>query len=167
MSLRKVRPLPSQAELLESFEYNPILGTLTWKTCYGGRVSPGRVAGCQKIAGHYTGFKGHKYKTSRLIWKMLYNEEHPIIDHKDLDNSNNALTNLRPATHSQNGANRKVRPDNALGVKGVYKNGIYFVAQIRFKGKKQITRKFRTLEPAKKFYQENYKKLHGDYGRPE
>jgi len=41
------------------------------------------------------------------------------IDHIDLDRANNKWENLREATHSENSANRRVRSDNILGLKGV------------------------------------------------
>lgn len=44
-----------------------------------------------------------------------------VVDHKDTDGLNNQATNLRHATCSQNGYNRKKDCDNSTGYKGVVK----------------------------------------------
>src|SRR5262249_8915068 len=61
-----------------------------------------------------------EYPAHHLAW--LYKKGNwcsQMIDHRDLDPSNNRWTNLRRATRSQNNANRCVPPNNACGLKGV------------------------------------------------
>jgi len=43
-----------------------------------------------------------------------------IVDHYNLDGSDNRWINLREASHSQNGANRMAQRNNTSGIKGVY-----------------------------------------------
>ena len=42
-----------------------------------------------------------------------------LIDHKDMNRLNNQRLNLRPATHSQNKANRNAQVNSKSGIKGV------------------------------------------------
>lgn len=44
----------------------------------------------------------------------------PLVDHVNGNGLDNRRANLRPATSSQNQANRKLRRDSASGFKGVY-----------------------------------------------
>lgn len=156
-------PLPSQEELLEALSYESSTGIVRWKSSHG-RQSCGSVAGNQKRAGHYIGFKGKRYKTARIIIKMVYNQEPPEVDHVDLDNSNNALDNLRPANRSQNSQNQSVRSHNKLGVKGVYlRNGKYVMQIIANKKRKVMI--FDTLDEARNAYNKESKRMHGTYGR--
>lgn len=75
------------------------------------------------------------------IWGTEYLHQfltgHPMTDHKDSDGLNNQRANLRAATHSQNGANRRVGVSNTSGFKGVYSRGKgRWQAQIRQQGKR-------------------------------
>lgn len=60
---------------------------------------------------------GRRILAHRAAWAYVYGELPDQIDHRDLDTSNNRLTNLRPATTSLNAANRRGR--NRFGIKGV------------------------------------------------
>jgi ABC-type uncharacterized transport system ATPase subunit len=134
-----------------------------WKTA-SGRQAAGSVAGNLKLAGHYIGVGSKRYKTSRIIFKMVYDQEPPEVDHIDLDNSNNALKNLRAATQRQNALNKRVRKDNVLGVKGVHRVGKAFIMQIVVDGVK-IRERFVTVEDAKAAYAAASAKFHGEFGR--
>lgn len=57
----------------------------------------------------------------RAVWEY-YNGPIPdgsTVDHADRDSLNNCLSNLRLATDSQQGQNRRLRSDNTSGYRGV------------------------------------------------
>jgi len=59
-------------------------------------------------------------KMHRLVLGILDNPEiRP--DHKNRNRQDNRKENLRPATFSQNAANRSLQPNNTTGIVGVYK----------------------------------------------
>ena len=65
-------------------------------------------------SGKYEGQYLHRIIAERMGLDLL-NE----TDHRDCNPLNNQRFNLRPATHSQNLMNRKIRSDNTSGFKGV------------------------------------------------
>jgi hypothetical protein len=69
---------------------------------------------CRKIKINTRSMQEH-----RIIYAALIGPIPNEIDHKDGVGCNNSLSNLRPATPSQNSCNRKRRADNSLGVSGV------------------------------------------------
>ncbi len=76
------------------------------------------------------------YKGARLAWLYMegYFPEH-VVDHKDLDFSNDKWDNLRHATHSCNHQNTTVSSKNTTGYKGVSKYGSRFRASVRLNQK--------------------------------
>jgi hypothetical protein len=63
---------------------------------------------------------GRIYRTARLIWQIVTGEIPSVeVDHWNLDHSDDRWDNLRLATHSQNGANKKRGKNNTSGFKGV------------------------------------------------
>ena len=63
---------------------------------------------------------GRTYKAHRVIWLWMTGEwPKKDIDHVDLNRSNNCWKNLRVATKSQGGANRRRPANNTSGLKGV------------------------------------------------
>jgi hypothetical protein len=65
--------------------------------------------------------KDYKIAVARIVY-ILHNSNIPmglLIDHKDGNQSNNFIDNLRPATVSQNAQNQKLSIDNSSGIKGV------------------------------------------------
>lgn len=99
-------------------------GALTWMVSRG-PVKVGDIAGCV-----------HKTRADRPYWQIKIDQRlypsHCIIwlwmtgswpnheiDHKDVDGTNNAWSNLRLATPRQNKANTKIRKNNTSGYRGV------------------------------------------------
>lgn len=60
----------------------------------------------------------------------------PLVDHRNGDGLDNRRANLRPATKSQNSANRPIGRNNSSGFKGVDRNKGQWRAQIRVSGTK-------------------------------
>lgn len=82
-----------------------------------------------------------------LAWYYVYGEV-TKVDHKDRNKINNAINNLRKATHQQNMANQDIRYNNELGVKGVQKRGNRYRAQITVNYKVIHLGTYNTLEEA-------------------
>lgn len=96
---------------------------------------------------------------------MVNDEEPPEVDHRDLDNSNNVLSNLRAATSSQNSMNRRTRSDNTTGAKGVYRRNGEWGAKIIVAGRHHFLGQYKTLEEARDAYNAGSVKYHGEFGR--
>ena len=102
--------------LCDSLDYNPDTGELIWAISPNNRAPKGASAGTTRPDG-YTSlcWKGKRYLLHRVAWKIHHGEEPgPLIDHIDGNPRNNAIRNLRNATRSINGMNRKA--------KGVYRH---------------------------------------------
>lgn len=117
------------------YEVCPYTGTITNKQT--GRPLAGQLN--PEGYEHYTIF-GHKVSGHRLAWLDFYGVwPTTIIDHRDEDKSNNAIWNLREATHSQNHHNVSgLHKSNRSGHRGVglHKASGLWRARIRIDGKK-------------------------------
>jgi hypothetical protein len=117
---RKILPLPSQARLHELLDYDPLTGVFTWRMSRG-TVRANTRAGWQHSTGYwYVRVDGVDYKLHRLAWMWVHGHAPAeLIDHRDRNKSNNAIANLREATHAQNQQNKKTYANNFSGHKGV------------------------------------------------
>ena len=111
--------LPSQERLREVFDYKE--GRLVRKLSAGNQAA-GDVAGTSRGTDAYRVVCVDRIyaKEHRLIW-VYFNGEIPdgmIIDHIDMDKTNNKIENLRLVTYSQNA--RRMRTKKT--VRGVYYN---------------------------------------------
>ena len=121
----KTKPLPSQAELLEALDYNPETGVLTWRfrknrrNCWNSQFA-GKTAFTAMHQGYHFGqFNCGVYFAHRLIWKMVYNEDPPQLDHINGRRADNRISNLKVSNRIENSRNQKLRADNKSGVCGV------------------------------------------------
>lgn len=111
---------------------------------------------------------GFGYYAQRLIWKMVTGKEPPaLIDHVDLDCANNRWGNLRAATNSENGYNRKLNVDNKSGIKGVCWEPTHnaWKAYITVNKKQYRLGRFKNLQEAGQAVADARQRLHGEFAR--
>src|SRR5690348_14306740 len=115
------------SELRAMLNYDPETGLFTWRHTGKGRKatvgsnSHGYVSIRLTVRGKKKGYLAH-----RLAWFYTYGEwPKNLIDHIDMNPANNAISNLREATHSTNKANRRAPANNSTGFKGVSFNKAY------------------------------------------
>jgi hypothetical protein len=120
----------------------------------------------------YTSVNGRKFLVHRIIWAMV-NGEHPNghIDHANGNSADNRIENLRLATKSQNGANKK-KYGGSSRYKGVcwHKKAGKWAAYIgSSKSEKLKKRKhlglFVTEEDAHAAYMVAAKEFYGEFAR--
>jgi hypothetical protein len=146
----KARDLPAQDELLELLSYDPETGLLRWRyrptgTPQWNAKHTGKIAGnISKSNGRIVLNIGKRlYLAHRIIWKMVYGEDAPELDHEDTDGTNNRLNNLRPATHHQNMHNQSRHAGKVLpkGVTARQRSG-RFRADIYLDGRQKFLGEF-------------------------
>lgn len=147
-------------------DYDPTTGALTWKTnadCFA-RVA-GKPAGRLRQGGYRAvKINGREYAAHRLAWVHATGAWPPAqIDHIDRDPSNNALSNLRPATQAENLANTPARANNTSGFKGVSPRRGKWLAQIRRHGKIVYLGSFDTPQEAGAAYLRAAREMHGEF----
>ncbi len=158
----------TQDRLRELLHYDPDTGIFTWVATRG-PVNAGDVAGTIDSYGYVAiGIDGRKYHAHRLAFLYMTGSVPPVMaDHIDMDTTNNAWTNLRPATRSQNGANRHVYANSQTRLKGVYKSGEKFKALITVDGKLKYLGTRETAEAAHALYAAAANDAFGEYARTE
>jgi hypothetical protein len=162
-------PLISHCDLKRLLHYDPQTGAWTWlaRSGPGSHVRPGDVAGTVNKAGYLrirvmsVFYMGH-----RLAWFYMTGEWPAAeVDHRDCDPSNIRWDNLREATSSQNGANKRVYANNALGIKGVTARRGRYRAVIKKDGRVIHIGMFDTIEQAAAAYADRAKAMHGEFWR--
>lgn len=149
-----------------TFEYDEFTGELKWRRNHT-RGLVGSLAGCPDSEGYLVvTFAGKLRKVHRMIWLLKTGEFPYKIDHIDGNPSNNKWVNLREVTTAQNGANRKLSKNSKSGVKGVTKQGNYWMASIQSEGKR-IHKCFPLTEEGKQlatsWLRETREHLHGEF----
>jgi hypothetical protein len=114
----------TQVELMRLFEYDPDSGVFIRKTTVK-RHKQGTIAGCKKYRNDIPidisiTIHGKDYKAHRLAYLyMTGNWPENEIDHIDQNAFNNAWSNLRDVTRSENHRNQRLSKNNTSGVCGV------------------------------------------------
>lgn len=123
-------PHISHPDLKRMMDYDPTTGIFTWRVRYdvrpqwNGRYA-GKRAGHQRTAtggGLYWSVRIHDwpFHANRLAWfYMTGSWPVGIVDHKNLNGTDDRWSNLRLATKSQNAANAPAPKSNTSGFKGV------------------------------------------------
>lgn len=150
------------AEIVKSvLDYDPSTGTFIWRSVRPGRAKSGDRAGwvfkrTDRLSYLVINVHGRNYRAHRLAWLYVHGEWPPgLLDHVNGDGLDNRIDNLRPATVSENAANRRVRRDSSTGAKGViwYARTRRWQARITVKGKEKHLGYFTRFEDASDAYQ--------------
>lgn len=122
--MNAVRTPEEYEALLREVAVNFDTGKVTWVTRKRGRPSKG-AAGCSKPNGYiYIRHSGKEFLAHRVVYFAANGSLPPSIDHVDRDPANNALSNLRAASQSENNINRGMMRSNKSGVTGVMRLGV-------------------------------------------
>jgi Demerecviridae HNH endonuclease len=159
-----------QQYLKSIFDYDPETGILRSRVFRANnKAKPGDIVGTNVSGYIQLMLNGKMYRAHRIIWTYMTGEDPGDVwmDHKNLVRDDNRWKNLRLATPSQNGINRKKFINNTSGYKGVsyHKRSKKYVAQIRFQGKSIWIGHYPTAEEAGIIYQAFAQELFGEYAR--
>lgn len=156
-------------ELKGLLDYDPNTGIFRWKVTRGGTARQGAIAGHRNRAGYWRVFAmGKAHAAHRLAWLYVTGEWPPgDLDHCDGDRSNNAFTNLRLATVTQNMMNASRPKHNTSGFKGVTfrRDMRRWRAQIGWQGGTISIGHFDTPEEAHAAYLAKARELYGEFAR--
>ena len=153
----------THTRLKELLQYNRRTGEFTWLIDRGGitkRIKAGSKAGYIEKSGYVKiRVDNRLYKAHRLAFLYVHGVwPTKLIDHKDGNPSNNALSNLREATYSENlGNQHSVR--GGLAYRGVSKEGAKYRARIQKDGRTRYLGSFVTAEEAEAAYIKEHVKL--------
>ena len=152
--------------LREVLSYDAQTGLFTW-------IAPpwnhprllGTPAGAKASGYVMIRIDGRRYKAHRLAWLYVHGAwPTECIDHRDGDPFNNALINLRQATHSQNMGNMARRKGKGLP-KGVRQNGKNYTARIKCENRMITLGTFSEIEAAADAYCSAAKRVFGEFSR--
>jgi hypothetical protein len=87
------------------------------------------------------------------------------IDHINTNGLDCRRSNLRAASHAQNGQNKRANSNNTSGFKGVSKTKTGWEARVGFGGKRIFLGTFPDPASASLAYAEAAKRLFGDFSR--
>lgn len=159
-----VKQMPSQAALCRLLIYEPATGKLFWRkrsadlfvsvgaaTRWNNRY-PGEEAFTAVTRNRYRvgAIQNTLFYAHRIIWKMVYDEEPPQIDHVNGRRGDNRIVNLARSSATHNGKNQRRRSDTSTGVTGVCfdKSKNNYMAYINENGKRKYLGRFKTLDEA-------------------
>lgn len=138
--------------------YDPATGIFTWKEKPHKGAFAGDIAGGLHGSGYRViGIAGHVFSAHRMAWLFVHGRwPNGMLDHRDLNRDNNAISNLREATDILNQANTKLSPRNTSGYRGIIRRKPRrlgakekpWAALITIRGKKRYIGVFDTPEEA-------------------
>ena len=158
---------PTQAELIELLDYDPVNGTFHWTH------SPLVYINVRGKETGLTGSRGHRkivinkqdYKAHHVAWCIMTGVWPEQVDHNDTNRANNRWDNLREATHTQNMRNRTMSKNNTSGFKGVRMRNGKYLAQIQVNGSKVALGSFSDPVEAAKAYDAAAIKYFGEFAK--
>ena len=169
-----VPPDQLTAEMVRrALDYDPATGVLSWR--HRDDVLPrvnkrlaGKPAGCRDGQYGYLSVRLHDrlYQAHRLIWLHVTGEwPADVLDHVDGIPSNNAWSNLRPATRAENNRNRRSIREGILKGAVLDARTRRWTAMITLGRKNHYLGTFSTQEEAHAAYEAAAKRLHGEFAR--
>lgn len=149
----------------ERLSYNKETGDLTWLS---GRRAGYKAGGFHRSSEYNRVNIDGVYHQAHIVAWMIATGSRPAdqIDHLDLDKTNNRWSNLRPATRSQNAANRAAHRNKLFHLKGAYqrRDGNWF-SSITAGGKQYFLGYHPSGELAHAAYAKAANDLHGEFAR--
>lgn len=182
------KPLPTPEQLRQLLRYEPETGRLFWReqttpeyfrdggkslrhsmNAWNAKYAGREAFTASTKSGHRRGrIAGHGLLAHRVIWAMhIGTWDFGLIDHRDLDGANNRMDNMRPATKSENGANRVAKPGASsqyLGV-GWHKAAGKWKAAISTNDRTCHLGLYDSEEDAARAYDVAAGQLHGEFAR--
>jgi hypothetical protein len=119
-------------------------------------------------AAHWNGQQWYAKRNPDYLHRFLMGYPKGVgVDHIDGDGLNCRRSNMRPATKSQNGCNRKVPANNTSGFKGVRwdKDRRKWRAEIALNGHHYYLGRFDSAEDAVLAYDAKARELHGNFSK--
>lgn len=155
--------------LRTNMAYEPSTGEFWWTKPGFGRTVGKRLGSRLWTKGKsYLTMKidGTVYYAHRVAWLYHYGEwPNGFVNHIDADRTNNAIENLRIATSAQNAARRPTKRDIAPS-RGVFPQGVGYVARLHHGGKRHYLGYFSTAAEARAVYEARAKEIHGEFAHP-
>lgn len=100
------------------------------------------------------------------LQRLLTNaKKDDIVDHINGDSLDNRKSNLRLCTKRQNAQNMPPQSRNELGIRGVYRKDVRFVARIYIDGRNAYLGTFDTIEEAVEARKRAELEIHGEFSR--
>ena len=159
----------TQKQLREILRYDPETGHFTYLVSRGPVRAGSRAGTVQRCGGGlYVRIQidGYCYLAHRLAYFYMTDKwPTEMIDHWDLDGTNNCWSNLRPASRSQNGANGNAYRSNQLGIKGVFQKGNRFIASIKVNGKQRYLGSYGTSGEAADAFALASRRARGEFAK--
>lgn len=157
----------TQARLKSLLHYEPETGVFTWLVWRPNGVKVGDEAGHISKKGYRViKVDGGTYRASRLAFLYMTGSfPEALADHENRDRADNRWANIRPATNSQNCANRLV--PNKTGFKGVIYRASRdaYEAYLKKDGINRFLGYFKTAREAGEAYAVAARETFGPYAR--